>query len=520
MRNRVTMSLISTIVVTLSIIGCGKTEVQIGNNSQLAANETTQETTQEISTATLEEVINSLHAGQSYAYAPICEGENALLVTSYSFDDLEGHQAAIDASIYIEKNGSIEKVTTVQSGGTAYPIAVTADNCLLLHKRNSVQKAHIDKTSGEYIITEESDVNYVEAEDGVYHNYVKDGKEVSTDSSLFDKLSDEYFNSEVLNFTSAGIMADGAPYFAGAVYTAYEGEDLYNVAFYMAFDSETEGHTETPDGMSGLPFRYEVNGEDVVFHFASEDDTAEAKFGHEYASFPTLKFTDGSAFGSDVITLSCIGDTDPETFDAVKYYDNDTNLYMIVKSFDATSLTGDLYRKEKIKKEYVENADEGSFIYSVNGTQFKVVSYEDVKVAIGYSGTDEEFKYDVAGSYKFEDFLVQCGDDDSYYALMKADYEDEYKVVAMMHEEDIMKRIEDNVTFKIKESCEIILQKFVSDGEFDKLEQEYTIGREFKGDNYPQWSAEADEYYMTDGMLVSLGVIDGELYNIVQIYVP
>ncbi len=83
-----------------------------------------------------------------------------------------------------------------------------------------------------------------------------------------------------------------------------------------------------------------------------------------------------------------------------------------------------------------------------------------------------------------------------------------------------MKRIEDNVTFKIKERCEIILQKFVSDGEFDKLEQEYTIGREFKGDNYPQWSAEADEYYMTDGMLVSLGVIDGELYNIVQIYVP
>ena len=65
-----------------------------------------------------------------------------------------------------------------------------------------------------------------------------------------------------------------------------------------------------------------------------------------------------------------------------------------------------------------------------------------------------------------------------------------------------------------------ILQKFVEDGEFSQLQTEYIVGREFKGDNYPNWSADAKEYYMTNGMLVALGVTDGELYGINQIYVP
>lgn len=522
MKRKVLVTILSAVVVAGSIIGCGKTdnqETDIATTETEAGQESTATSDSQTLPATFEELVNSLQAGQSYAYAPICEGDDVLLVTSYTFDDLEGHQATFEASIYVQKTGSVEKVRTVQGGGTAYPIAVTKDNNLILCMRNSMQKAYIDKTSGQYVVTEESSVDYITAEDGDYHNYVKDSNDVPTDSSLFDKLSDEYFNSEVLSFESAGISEDGAPHFAGAVYSAYVGDDLYNVVGYIAFESETAGYTQTPDGMTGLPFDYEVNGEDIVFHFGSADDTSKAKFGFEYASYPTLTFSEGSLFESDAVTLTCIGSANPEAFDAAKYYDNDANLYMQVTSYDTTSLTGDLFRKEKIKKEYVENAEEGSFIYSVNGTQFKVASFEDANKEL-QCGTDEEFKASVVGGSRFDDFLVYDTEDDAYYALQKGEYDEEYQVVAMMHEEDIMKRIENNVTFKIRENCEITLQKFVSDGEFMELEPEYTVGREFKGDNYPQWSATADEYYMTDGMLVAVGVIDDELYNFVQIYVP
>lgn len=92
------------------------------------------------------------------------------------------------------------------------------------------------------------------------------------------------------------------------------------------------------------------------------------------------------------------------TFEDVKYYDNDNNLLMQVTGCDETSLTGDLYREERIKKEYVDSAEEGSIIYSVNGTPFTVVSFEAVNEEIQY-GTDEEFKADVVGeeSPRFKD---------------------------------------------------------------------------------------------------------------------
>ena len=233
----------------------------------------------------------------------------------------------------------------------------------------------------------------------------------------------------------------------------------------------------------------------------------------------TLTFTGENTLGSEKNTIVCLGGEDPATFDSVKYYDNDNNLYMQVESFDENSFTGDLYREERIKAEYVDNATEGSTIYSINGTQFEVVSFEAVNSEIGY-GTDAEFKKDATGEFRFDGFLVKCGDDNFYYALEKEEYADEYKVVPMLTEGNLRKLVEEKVTFKIREDCEILLQKFVENEDGGHLDTEYIIGREFKGDNYPGWSADAKEYYMTSGMLVAISVVDDELYNAVQIYVP
>ena len=526
MKSKIIAIMLSAVLAASIITACGNSNVETQENTsiseeQVATTDTATDNAEspaaeETQTgASFDEVIASLHAGQTYAYAPICEGENALLVTSYAFD-LDGKLATYEATIYAAKDGSIEKVTTVQSGGTAYPIAVTDDNCLILNMRNDISKGYVSKETGKFVITEGSQVNYQESEEGTYHNFKDGATEIVAESTLFDELNDKYFTSDVVSFEKAGASAEGAPILAGGVYAAYKGEDLYNVDSYYIFENETSGSTQTPDGLSGLPFTYEQNGEDIVFHFGSADDTSEAKFGWDIVSYPTLTFSGENA---ETITLSCLGNQSPETFDAVKYYDNDSNLYMNVTSFDEKSLTGNLLRQEKIKQEYVDNAEIGSQIYSVNGTMFTAVSFEDVNKEIEY-GTDDEFKADVVGSSRFDGFLVKDSDDDFYYALEKGEYDQEYKVVAMMHEEYIRKSIAENVTFTIKDNCEIVLQKFVKDGEYDNLAQEYIVGREFKGDNYPGWSADAQESYMTEDMLMSIGVIDGELYNASQIYIP
>ena len=526
MRSKIITLMLSAALTASVITGCGNsaTENTTGTTSETTT-ETATETTAYVSanneqvkaaTATsYEDLVASLHAGQFYAYAPIYEGENALLVTSYTFDDLAGHQGTYEATIFIEKSNSIEKVTTVQSGGTAYPIAITDDNSLILSMHDSVLKGYVSKDTGKFVIAEEANADYSSSEDGIYHNYKAGAIDITADSSLYDELSEKYFTSEVLSFTKAGVSSDGTPNLSGAVYAAYKGDNLYNVSSYYIFEDETSGSTETTDGISGLPFTYELSGENIVFHFASADDNSEAKFAWDNTSYPTITFTGNN----ETISLLCLGNEDPKVFDAVKYYDNDNNLFMQVKSFDETTFTGDLYREERINAEYVDNAEENSIIYSINGTPFTVVSFEEANKEVKY-GTDEEFKKDIVGTTRYADYLVKCGDDDSYYALEKEDYATEYKVVYMFNEGNIRKLIEENVTFRIKENCEIILQKFVEDGEFGNLKQERIIGREFKGDNYPGWSQDAKEYYLTSDMLVALGVIDGELYNVVQIYVP
>ncbi len=535
MKTKIVTLLLSAALAATVITGCGNTGAETStetstNNEQATDTEAGAESTdntaadsqqsQDSGEKTLptnfEELIASLHAGQSYAYAPIYEGDNALLVTSYSFDDLDGHQGTYEATIFVEKADYVEKVTTVQSGGTAYPIALADDNSLILNMRNSVVKGYVKKETGKFVTTEESIVDYTDSEDGSYHNYKEGASEITADSSLFDELCDKYAASEVLSFEKAGALSDGTPHIAGAVYAAYTGDDLYNVTNYYVFESETSGRTETPDGVTGLPFEYELNGEDIVFHIGSADDTTEAKFGWDNPSYPTLTFTGDN----EIVTLSCLGNENPDTFEAAKYYNNDNNLYMVVKSFDEKTLTGDTYREEKIKAEYVDNAEPGSLIYSVNGVQYTVVSFEDANKEMEY-GTDEEFIKDAVGMSRFNGFVVKDNEDGTFYALEKTEYEPEYHVVYMMNEGNIRTLIEENVTFEIKENCEIYLEKFVADGEFSNLTKEFIVGREFKGDNYPGWSADAqDEYYLTKDMLVAISVVDGELYNISQIYVP
>lgn len=546
MRSKVIALLLSTAVTITALSGCQNTSSQtsssVENSEAQSSDETANSSTNisDVSTSdyssnstdeasegstlfsSYEDLIASLHVGQSYAYAPICEGEDALLVTSYTFDDLEGHMASTESTIYVVgSSNTVEKVTTVQCGGTAYPIAITNDNYIITASNNSIKKAYIDAASQSYVIIQESDVEYNSDEDGYYHNYSKENGETdfSKDSAFMDELFDEYWDSEVLSFESAGISADGTLGFAGAVYTVYNTDEYYNSLGYLVFDSDATGHTVTCDGLSSVPFDYEQSTSNITFSFGSADDTQEATFDNEMSSYPTLTFSDDGIFGTNKVTLACLCNASAESFDPVTYYDDDHNLLMRVESFDENSFTGDLYHEETIKEDYVKDASEGDIIYSVDGTQFTVISFEDVNKELEY-GTDEEFKNDVVGTTRFDNFLVQSGDDDFYYALEKEEYETEYKVVSLMTDDALTKLIEEGVTYTIKEDTVIVLYKFVSNGESDELKDEYIIGREFKGDNYPQWSEDADEYFITGNMLLYISVVDDELTTIVQKYVP
>ncbi len=85
-------------------------------------------------------VTDTLSAGKHFAMVDLGANEDALLVTDYVYDDLEGHNATIMANVYTtDQDGKVVDCGSVNSQGTAYPLAVK-DGQLFIAGHRYIQK--------------------------------------------------------------------------------------------------------------------------------------------------------------------------------------------------------------------------------------------------------------------------------------------------------------------------------------------------------------------------------------------
>lgn len=147
--------------------------------------------------ATFTEIVDSLYPNMAYANVTLDETD-VLLVANGSYDNLDGNEAAIDSSVFMyDKDGNVVFLGTVQSGGTANPLAVK-DGKLLTAGHHFVTKNTVKdgKLVAEETAYEEFDTNgnatyYVEA-DGE-KNEVEDDK-------ILQGMFAEYSEAEIVNF--------------------------------------------------------------------------------------------------------------------------------------------------------------------------------------------------------------------------------------------------------------------------------------------------------------------------------
>lgn len=148
---------------------------------------------------TFTEIVDSLKAGKAYANAQI-DGTDVLLVANGCYDNMDGHMAAIDASVFMyDDNGSIVYLGYETSGGTATPLAI-GDGKLILATHHTVEKIGI--VDGKLAVTEKAEEEF--DEDGnskflYFESNDKDSVEVEDDTYL-TKLFDEYNNAEIIDF--------------------------------------------------------------------------------------------------------------------------------------------------------------------------------------------------------------------------------------------------------------------------------------------------------------------------------
>ena len=143
-----------------------------------------------------------LTKGMGYANVTLDETD-VLLVCSMAYDNLDGNMAAIDATVFMYKDGVPCEVGKVCSGGTAYPLTVV-DGKLVTGSNHWFCKYAL--TGDELVIMEKASVVYDENGDGTYFYESEDGGDYTNMSSadsevIFDQLVDEMFGGEIVNFS-------------------------------------------------------------------------------------------------------------------------------------------------------------------------------------------------------------------------------------------------------------------------------------------------------------------------------
>lgn len=93
-------------------------------------------------------VTDTLSAGKHFALVDLGWKDEALLITDYVYDDLEGHMATINAHVYAaDSDGKVVDCGEVFSQGTAYPLAVK-DSCLYTAGHRFIRKHTLKYGSG------------------------------------------------------------------------------------------------------------------------------------------------------------------------------------------------------------------------------------------------------------------------------------------------------------------------------------------------------------------------------------
>lgn len=260
---------------------------------------------------TFTQIVDKLEDGMGYANATIGDAD-VLLVSSGTYEWEEGQYAAIDADIFIYKDGVPAYLGTVASGGTAYPLEV-ADGNLYVGGNHYMTKYIIDTEA--MVELEEAYVSYDTDGNGTYYyktcNSQFEDYDAETAESRFNDLFAELDNVEVIEFQPIG---EGQ---TSAKLPAYEypGPELFYTVLYDYMITEFSQYYSDYDVSIPCPViisedesdnsDIKVYGNFWIFNYNLNGDILEFTSGGSYPGCIHIKSTDE---GYEVISMDLVED--------------------------------------------------------------------------------------------------------------------------------------------------------------------------------------------------------------------
>ncbi len=125
---------------------------------------------------------------QQYALIDLGLRYHVLCATDRTYDDDNGHNAALYCDVYYIINSVPVKIGTLESMGTAYPLSYGIPGCFYVDSGNSREVYIVDTENGKLILSEKVEVIYDENGEESYQ-YTTDGNQVKNISKEeYEKL--------------------------------------------------------------------------------------------------------------------------------------------------------------------------------------------------------------------------------------------------------------------------------------------------------------------------------------------
>lgn len=148
---------------------------------------------------TFTQMLSDFKKGMGFANVKVGDTD-VFLASSGTYNGENDTKNAIDASVFMYNDkGEICYLGTVQSSGTAYPIAVS-DGCLVTGGHHFVTKTTVK--DGKLVVAEEAVETFDTDANSTYtYTTEKDGEQKVEDDTNLTRLFDEYASAEIVEFS-------------------------------------------------------------------------------------------------------------------------------------------------------------------------------------------------------------------------------------------------------------------------------------------------------------------------------
>lgn len=143
------------------------------------------------------DIIAGLGDEEQFSLADIGEKNVVLFTTDMTYDDGNGHNAAVYCEAYYSSDGKLYELGRIESMGTAYPVSY-GERCIYTASEHSLEIYKFDRKGKRWVASRYEEV--FDEEGNASYRYTEDGAVKDVSETDYQRAIDEYGESIVVNF--------------------------------------------------------------------------------------------------------------------------------------------------------------------------------------------------------------------------------------------------------------------------------------------------------------------------------